>query len=138
MLKRTNTYFRINSVLELDMTKLTLEWSDSHYYTVSNVDAFAPRYAGVYKLFYFEANRRRLFYVSQAENLRQAFLSHLSDMEHNACIRRSFWYHTCYFQFAGVASQSERDGAERALYDHYRPLCNTVPPKGEPYDINFD
>ena len=120
------------------MVKLKLEWSDSHHYTVSNVDTFAPLYAGVYKLFYYTANKPQVFYVGQAENLRRVFMEHLSDTEPNACIRRSFWYNTCYFQFASLASQSERDGAERALYDHYKPLCNTAPPKGEPYDINFD
>jgi excinuclease UvrABC nuclease subunit len=120
------------------MVKLVLNWSDVHYYTVSNVENFAPSDAGVYKLLYLLANKPRLFYVGQAEDLRKTLLNHLSDTEPNICIRRNFWYYTCYFQFAGVASQSERDGAERALYDHYKPLCNTVPPKGEPYDINFD
>ena len=120
------------------MVKLILEWSDAHYYTVSNVENFAPRDTGVYKLFYLVANRPRSFYVGQAENLRKVLLNHLLDAEPNVCIRRNFWYNTCYFQFAGVASQSERDGAERALFDHYRPLCNTVPPKGEPCEINFD
>ena len=120
------------------MAKLKLEWSDNHYYTVSNVDTFAPRDAGVYKLLYFTANQPRVFYVGQAENLRRVFMKHLSDTETNACIRRNFWYNTCYFKFAVVESQSERDGAERALYDHYKPPCNTVPPKEEPCDINFD
>ena len=138
MSKRTNAYFRIESVLELAMVKLTLEWSDFHYHTVSNVEIFAPRDAGVYRLFYFVANRSQLFYIGQTENLRNKLLNHLSDTEPNVCIRRHFWYYTCCFQFACVASQSERDGAERALYDHYRPPCNTVPPQGEPYDIDFD
>jgi hypothetical protein len=135
----TYKYIFQNKVsIGVNMTKLILEWSDSYYYAVSNVEDSAPRDAGVYKLFYIVANRPRVFYVHQADNLRRALLSHLSDTEPNVCIRRSFWYYTCYFKFAGVASQSERDGAVRALYDHYKPLCNTVPPKGEPYDINFD
>jgi len=120
------------------MVNLKLEWSDSYYYTVSNVDNYAPGYAGVYKLLYLVANRPRLFYIGQTENIRKALLNHLSDTEPNACIRRNFGYQTCYFQFAGVASQIEREGAERALYDHYKPPCNTLPPKGEPCDINFD
>lgn len=120
------------------MVKLTLEWSDFHYHTVSNVEIFAPRCAGVYKLFYFVANRSQLFYIGQTENLRKELLNHLSDTEPNVCIRRHFGYYACYFQFPCVTSQLEREGAERSLYDHYRPSCNTVPPQREPCDINFN
>ena len=119
------------------MVRLTLEWSDIHAFTISNVDIFAPRSAGVYKLFSLIVNRRQLFYVGQAENLNKGLWGHLSDMEPNACVRSNFWYYTCYFQFAIVASQLDRDCAERALYDYYKPPCNTMPPRGEPCDINF-
>ena len=120
------------------MTRLILEWSGTYTYTIYNVEIFAPRFAGVYKLSSLVVNRRQLFYVGQAENLRRGLLSHLSDMEPNACVRSNLWYYTCYFQFALVASQSDRDCAERALYDHFKPPCNIVPPQGEPCEINFD
>ena len=120
------------------MVGLTLEWSDIYAYMLSNVDIFAPHSAGVYKLSSLVVNRRKIFYVGQAENLNKEIRGHLSATERNDCIRSNFWYYTCYFQFAIVASQSDRDCAERALYDHYRPPCNTLPPHGEPCEINFD
>ncbi|MBA7698957.1 hypothetical protein ES703_107641 [subsurface metagenome] len=120
------------------MVRLTLEWSDIYAYTLSNVDIFAPLSAGVYKLSSLVASRHQMFYVSQAENLNKELRGHLSAMEPNTCIRSNFWYYTCYFQFAIVASRLDRDCAERALYDHYKTPCNTVPPHGEPCDINFD
>ena len=120
------------------MLKLTLEWSDMHTYTMSNVDIFAPPTAGVYKLSSLVVNQRQVFYVGQAENINKVLLSHLSDLEPNACIRSNLWYYTCYFQFASVAAQLDKDCAERALYEHYKPPCNIVPPRGEPCEINFD
>lgn len=120
------------------MAKLTLEWSDIHAYTLSNVDIFPPRSAGVYKLYSLVVNRRQVFYVGQADDLRKVLMSHLSDLEPNTCVRSNIWYYTCYFQFASVASQLDRDCAERALYEHYKPPCNIVPPRGTPCDINFD
>jgi len=120
------------------MVKLTLEWSDTHTYTRSNVDIFTSHSAGVYKLSSLVAGRYQVFYVRQAENLNKELRGHLSAIESNDCIRNNFWYYTCYFQFALVASQLDRDCAERALYDHYKPSCNRVSPQGEPCDINFD
>ena len=120
------------------MIRLTLEWSYIHAYTISNVDIYTPRSAGVYKLSSLVVNSRQVFYVSQADNLNKELRDHLSDMEPNACIRSNLWYYTCYFQFASLASQSDRDCAEQALYDHYKPPCNIIPPGGVPCDINFE
>jgi len=120
------------------MTKLTLEWSEIHAYTISNLDIFAPPSAGVYKLFSLVVNRRQVFFVGQAENLNKTLKGHLSDMEPNTCVRSNFWYYTCFFQFACVESPSDRDSAERTLYEHYKPPCNMVPPRGEPCEMNVD
>ena len=120
------------------VTKLTLEWSDTHAYTISNVDIHVPRSAGVYKLSSLVVNRLQLLYVGQADNLYQKLMEHLSDTEPNTCIRSNLWYYVCYFQFASLEPPSDRDCAERALYDHYRPPCNIIPPKGVPCDINFE
>lgn len=120
------------------MAKLTLNWSDVLLYTESNVNVHAPLSAGVYRLSYQDGDKRPVFYIGQAENLYQRLRDHLSDAEANGCIVRCLRRYTCYFRSARVARQADRDCAERALYDHYKPPCNTVPPLGEPCDINFE
>ena len=119
------------------MVRLTLEWSDVHTYTISNVDMYVPHSAGVYQLLCRKGVTHLVFYIGQADNLNERLKHHLSGIEPSACIRSNIWYYTCFFRFAVLELQSDRDCAERALYDHYRPPCNTVPPRGVPCDINF-
>jgi len=120
------------------MAKLTLEWSEVFSYTGTNVNVHAPLSAGIYRLSCQKGDKRLVFYVGQAENLDERLRGHLSDGEPNACIRRHLRDYTCYFRFAKVARQADRDCAERALYDHYDHECNSVAPPGEPCDINFE
>lgn len=119
------------------MARLTLEWSNVLLYTSSNLDTHAPLAAGVYRLSRKKEDEFPVFYVGQAENLSERLRDHLSDKEPNACIVRCLRQHSCYFRFAKVASQADRDCAERALYDNYKPNCNEVAPPEEPCEINF-
>ena len=119
------------------MTRLRLVWSGIYLYTISNVNVHTPSSPGVYRLSYRSDDKRPVFYVGQAENLENRLRAHLSDEEPSVCIKRYFQDHTCYFRFAELAKQAERDCAERALYDNYKPECNLAAPLGEPCDINF-
>jgi len=119
------------------MSKVKLEWSAVYQYTLSNVNEHAPASAGVYRLSCQTGEKRPVFYVGQADNLDERLRDHLSDEEPNDCIRLKLKNYTCYFRFAKVSKQEDRDCAERALYDHYEPECNKVAPPGEPCDINF-
>ena len=120
------------------MAKVKLEWSAIHLYTPSNVKTYAPISAGVYRLSYKSDDKLTVFYVGQADNIDKRLRDHLSDEEPNDCIQRKLKNYTCYFRFARVTRQEDRDCAERALYDHYELECNTVAPPGEPCDINFE
>ena len=118
--------------------KVELKWSSIILYTLSNVKKSAPLSAGVYRLSFEKDDKLTVFYVGQADNLDKRLSEHLSDEEQNDCIRRKLKNYTCHFRFAKVASQGDRDCAERALYDHYdEPECNIITPPGEPCDINF-
>ena len=119
------------------MARVKLVWSDLFLYTISNVNVHTPISAGVYRLSCQRDDKRPVFYVGQAETLDKRLRDHLSDEEPNVCIKRNLRDHTCYFRFAELAKQAERDYAERALYDHYKPECNLVALPGEPRDINF-
>ena len=119
------------------MPRLTLEWSNVLLYTGSNVSIHVPLSAGVYRLSCKKDDEFPVFYVGQAENLYERLRDHLSDKEPNACIVRCLQQYSCYFRYARVASQADRECTERALYDNYKPNCNEAAPLGEPCDINF-
>jgi hypothetical protein len=119
------------------MANPRLDWSRLLLYTVSNIITHAPESAGVYRLSYESEGKVFVFYVGQADNLREQLLGHLSDLEPNVCIRRHVQSYTCYFGFASLAKKADRDGAERALYEHFAHECNTAVPQGPAADINF-
>lgn len=120
------------------MARLTLEWSPVRLHTESNVRVNAPLSAGVYWLSYKSDDKVRVFYVGQADNLDKRLRDHLSASEPDLCIRGYVQNRTCYYRFARVARQADRNGAERALYDHFSPACNDVAPPGPAADINFE
>lgn len=62
-------------------------------------------------------------------------LEHLSTNEENTCIKEKVRKEKCYFKYAYVSKQGDRDCAERFLYDHYTPQCNKVKPSAEPCEI---
>ena len=117
---------------------MKLEWSSVHLYNTNNITGYAPISAGIYRLSCKRDDKLPIFYIGQADNLDSRLRDHLSDQESNKCIKRNLKDYTCYFRFAEVAKQADRDCAERALYDHYEPECNLITPPGEPCEINFE
>ena len=124
-------------IRDVAVTRLVLQWSDIHVYSSSCVETYIPSSPGVYQLLCKKDVTYLVFYVGQADNLNKRLKDHLSGIEPSSCIRSNLWYYPCFFLFAVLEAQSDRDCAERALYDHYRPPCNIVPPPGVPCDINF-
>jgi len=120
------------------MAKLKLNWSSRYEYTGSNVNVYAPTGGGVYRLVHKSGDEYYVFYVGQAANIDERLRQHLAATEPDACIKRHLRDYTCYFRYAMVSSLTDRNGAERALYDQYKPTCNNVSPPGLPADINFE
>ena len=119
------------------METLALDWSRLLKYNELNVNLYAARSAGVYRLSCQKGDERQVFYVGQGDNLYERLRDHSSDSESNACMRDNLHSYTCYFQFSPIRAQKDRDSAERALYDYYAPECNEVAPSAEPCNINF-
>jgi len=118
-------------------TRLHLQWAPYRPYTRQAVHANAPLSGGVYKLAYARTDGSLIvFYVGQADNLDRRLKQHLSEYETNACLQRHLSRCKCYFTFAEVSTQRGRDGAERSLYDFFKPTCNLITPPGPPIPIN--
>ncbi len=121
------------------MARLKLDWSSLREYTETNVYTYAPTSGGVYRLSYKSNDKYYVFYVGQASSLKERLLQRLAVTEPDACIKRHLRNYSCYFRYAEVASIAGRNGAERALYDHFdKPTCNDMAPPGPPADINFE
>ena len=106
--------------------------------TEEKVKSKATESAGVYLLWVKLKNEKwRCFYAGQAKNIKQRLLDHLSDSEENECIKEKVSKYVCGFEYAIISKQDDRDGAEKYLYDHYKPKCNKVDPGGKPIEINL-
>lgn len=111
--------------------RVPLSWHPYRPLTWANVQTYAPASAGVYKLAVLTTERRlSVFYVGQALDLDARLKDHLSDAEPNPCLRETVRRYDCRFSVASVASQQDRDAAERNLYFHFRPSCNEIVPSG--------
>ena len=99
----------------------------------------ADESAGVYRLSYYceKDEKYRVYYVGQSKNLRSRLSDHLPNNEEDECCEKYLGKYDCYFRTALISKQSDRDGAEVALYDYYKPKCVERKPDVDPIEINF-
>ena len=95
--------------------------------------------AGVYKLIHYNSEKKKYYvhYVGQAKDLNDRLAKHLIDNEVNECCIEYLNDYDCYFRAAAISTQSDRDGAEVALYNEYKPACVERIPDVDPIEINF-
>lgn len=114
-------------------------WSKVIILNDDNVEEHASSEAGIYRLSVKQTDGSyKVFYVGQAEDIKRRLKEHLSENQENECIKNHIEKHNVAFRFAEVAEQRVRDGAERYMYDYYKPECNEVQPSGPPIEINLD
>jgi hypothetical protein len=117
---------------------MQITWSSFKKLTEENVRKDVPRDAGLYLLWVKLKNGKwRCYYAGQADDLERRLLEHLSDEEKNRCIKTNVRDYISGYQYAKVAKQSDRDGIEKFLYDHYKPECNEKDPGGEPIEVSL-
>ncbi|MFQ5861002.1 MAG: hypothetical protein ACE5IG_05575 [Dehalococcoidia bacterium] len=122
--------------------RLELAWSDFFELAPVPVSMYVPSRPGVYRLsFYDEARQARtVFHVDQAENLRLALREHYLHSNPSSCIGTMLRSHRCYFRYAKLPDQADREAAVRALFDTCKPQCTdpTTVPQVVPAEINFE
>ncbi len=120
---------------------MKLDWIGYYKLNESNVEDYVPTAAGVYKI---SVKRKSGYvkpvYVGQTINLYSRLRQYVNLDTKNDCLKENLSEYNCEFKVAKVGLQSDRDAAERALYDHYQPECNDPDaiPDVEPADINYD
>jgi len=87
--------------------------------------------SGVYEYFVrLKSGDKNLIYVGEADDLRKRSQEHLSVKEPNECLKKNLKEYKWDFRYAILASKADRQDAEQALYDKYKPKCNKVRPSG--------
>lgn len=117
---------------------MQVKWSTFKHLTEDNIRTYAPTSAGVYLLWVqLESEKWRCYYVGQAQDLEDRLLAHISDNERNDCIKDHVSKHINGYEYASVAKQTDRDGVEKFLYDHFKRECNKIDPGGTPIEVNL-
>ncbi len=118
---------------------MTISWSSfSSKFTEAEMKQYVPNAAGVYLLWVKLKNGNwRCFYAGQTDDLKRRLLEHLNNNETNKCIKNKVTNYIYGFEYAKVVKQTERDGIEKFLYDHYKPECNDKDPGSEPIEVNL-
>lgn len=121
---------------------MNLDWIGPHRLTDENVTKYVSAEPGVYRLSVEQTNgEKRIVYVGQSKNLEDRQNQYLNYETKNECLLNHLKNHNCYFKVARVDYADDRDGAERALYDHFKgPECNDKDriPDVQPLDMNFN
>ncbi|MEK7121854.1 MAG: GIY-YIG nuclease family protein [Patescibacteria group bacterium] len=124
----------------MNKRSIQLDWKGYFEYTDGNVQKYAPTKAGVYKIGIKQKDEKlAVRYVGQANDLDRRLKEHLDlDNEPNECLVERLQKYHAEFSFSEVSAQSDRDGAEKALYDFYEPACNDADaiPNGPDIEIN--
>lgn len=116
---------------------MEVKWTDLIKLDESGVSRI-NKVAGVYRISHYDNDGKYyVHYVGQASDLNSRLNQHLYGNEVNACCNKYLKNYTCYFKACSISSQSDRDGAEVALYNHFKPDCVEKIPDVKPININF-
>lgn len=107
------------------MSCTNLRWSSNIRYISVNSGRI-PENGGVYKVLRDDGEEGKLarVYVGKAIDLRAQYTRHLSDYEENTCLRRNLNNEECYFKYALLSGEENRQNAETHLLNTGKYECN--------------
>lgn len=102
-----------------------LSWSEGIRYTEGESGKI-PHQGGIYKVLRNDGKERSLtrVYVGKTDNLSARYLEHLSPSESNSCLRENIRGKECYFKFALLSGEENRDNTEDHLLKTGKYQCN--------------
>ncbi len=117
---------------------MEINWSRLMLFNANEVQHEAEARPAVYRLSTKLADGELyVFYVGEADNLREKLYKHLGEDEEDSCIKKNVHYNICYLKFAYVADPEKRKGVFKFVYDKFKPECNKAPPPGQPLEVNL-
>lgn len=120
---------------------MQFQWSGVYRLDSDNVNKYVPANSGVYRISVEQTDgTKKVVYVGQTEDLEGRLNQYVNKETDNDCLLNHLKNHICYFRYAKVSQAGDRDGAERALYNHFSPECNDADkiPDVPASDINFE
>ncbi len=117
---------------------MEIEWSRLMLYNSNQVQHEVEAKPGIYRLSTKLADGELyVFYVGEAEDLRDALFAHMGENEVDSCVQKNVKYNICYLKFAYIHEELKRKGAFKFLYEKFKPECNKAPPPGLAIEVNL-
>lgn len=111
------------------MEEWTLSWA--RLTPIEEASSLNDNIPGVYRLsFRHDDGNYYVFYIGQAEDIKQRLLQHQSSSEANPGIKAYLISKQCFFRYAKITQSHVRDAIERQAYKYYQPRCNETLPQG--------
>lgn len=118
--------------------KIHLKWSGFIGYEEWDSNK-VPESAGVYEYFTrLKDGGRKIVYVGEADNLKERSVKHLAETEPNECFKEKLEKIKWDFRYALLSLEADRQDAEQALYDKYKPECNKIRPSGSGRNLQIE
>jgi hypothetical protein len=131
---------RLSTLLLIIKINMQVSWTKLISLDQTGINSIKDGVSGVYRISHYDQNNNSYYvhYVGQAENLKERLGQHLISSETNSCCNSFLKNNKCYFRACSISTQSERDGAEVALYQKYQPKCVERIPDVKAININFE
>ena len=120
------------------LVKLELKWSKWLSYNETNLSFHCSENPGVYSISASVDQELEVVYVGKADKIGQRLRNHKRFFEPNSFLKNMLEQRECYFRYCEVSDLIDRQNVEYTLFQHYRPACNIVEPRGEIIDVNVD
>lgn len=118
--------------------KIHLKWSAFIGYEEWDSNK-VPESSGVYEYFTrLKGGGRKIVYVGEADNLQERSVKHLAETEPNECLKEKLEKIKWDFRYALLSLEADRQDAEQALYDKYKPECNKIRPSGSGRNLQIE
>lgn len=103
-----------------------LSWGEDVRYLPSN-SQIIPESGGIYKVLRNDGEVGKLsrVYIGKTNSLRSRFLFHISSEEVNTCLKNNIQGKECYFRYALLTGEENRQNAENHLLSLGKYECNT-------------
>lgn len=114
------------------MENWKLTWTKLTEFNKDSIESLLDDLPGVYRLSYYKEDDKNyyVFYIGQSKDIKKRFLEHLSENGENICIKNFLATEKCFFKYAKITKDYIRNAAERQMYKHYVPSCNSIEPEG--------
>jgi hypothetical protein len=122
------------------VASIELKWNNLTPLNDENISGLEDAVPGIYRISYKHPDSKiYVFFVGKSQDIKKSLQSHLSPEEKNPGILSFVKGSECFFKYAPVVDEKERNIAYGLAFKFYQPSCNADRPEpDENFTININ